>query len=360
VRVALTGGTGYVGAFATKALLDTGHHPRLLIRDEKKLATKLGALGVKTDDVDVVHGDMTDGSTVRRLVDGADAAIHAAAVVAALNRGDAERTIETNVAGTRNVIDAALAAGCDPVVHISSIAVFGTNPAAPVITADLDPVTGGANPYGRSKALAEELARQRQAAGASVVIVYPGGVTGPAAGDSYGELAEGFVSMLKTGCLVTNQGGFGLIDVRDLATLLVAALEPGRGPRRFMAGGVPLRLPEVGALIRDLTGRRFPVLPIPGAVFRGLGHVTDGVRRVVPFETVFTAEAMQTLTLAKPTDDSAVHDQLGVRYRDPAETVEASLRALYAGGVLSAKHVGRVAERASEAGPTGTGSTASG
>jgi dihydroflavonol-4-reductase len=165
---------------------------------------------------------------------------------------------------------------------------------------------------------------------------------------------------LKTGCLVTNQGGFGLIDVRDLATLLVAALEPGRGPRRFMAGGVPLRLPEVGALIRDLTGRRFPVLPIPGAVFRGLGHVTDGVRRVVPFETVFTAEAMQTLTLAKPTDDSAVHDQLGVRYRDPAETVEASLRALYAGGVLSAKHVGRVAERASEAGPTGTGSTASG
>jgi hypothetical protein len=96
-------------------------------------------------------------------------------------------------------------------------------------------------------------------------------------------------------------------------------------------------------VIRQVTGRRFPVLPIPGVVFRGLGHVTDVVRRAVPFETVFTAEAMQTLTLAKPTDDSAVHDELGIRYRDPAETVEASLRALHAGGLLSAKQVGRLA-----------------
>ena len=82
---------------------------------------------------------------------------------------------------------------------------------------------------------------------------------------------------------------------------------------------------------------------MPGAVFRGLGHVSDAVRRVVPFETVFTAEAMQTLTLARPTDDSAVHEELGITYRAPAEVVEASLRALYEGGELAAKHVGRVA-----------------
>jgi hypothetical protein len=110
-----------------------------------------------------------------------------------------------------------------------------------------------------------------------------------------------------------------------------------------MAGGQMVLLPEIAAIIRRLTGRRFPVLPTPGAVLRGLGHVTDAVRRVVPFDTVFTAEAMDLLTLARPTDDSAVHEQLGVAYRDPAETIEASLRALYEGGVLSARHVGKVA-----------------
>jgi dihydroflavonol-4-reductase len=343
MRVALTGGTGYVGTFAAKALLDAGHQPRLLVRDPAKLATKLAALDVDASTLDVVVGDMTDRAVIERLVAGCDAAIHAAASVEVLNRSDAKRTIETNVGGTRNVVEAALAAGCDPVVHVSSVAVFGTRPTAPVITADLEPAVATDNPYGRSKALAEQFARERQAAGEPVVIVYPGGVTGPGVAGSYGELAQGFVSMLKAGALVTGDGGFGVIDVRDLAAVLVAILEPGRGPRRFMAGGVPMRLPEVARVIRDVTGRRFPVLPIPGAVFRGLGQVTDGVRRLVPFETVFTAEAMETLTLARPTDDSAVHEELGVDYRDPAETIEASLRALHAGGALEARHVGVLA-----------------
>jgi hypothetical protein len=110
-----------------------------------------------------------------------------------------------------------------------------------------------------------------------------------------------------------------------------------------MAGGRLTTLPELGAIIRDLTGRRFPVLPTPGAVLRGLGSVTDAVRRVVPFETVFTREAMDLLTLVSPTDDTAVHAELGVGYRDPRESVEASLRALHAGGRLSARQVGRLA-----------------
>jgi len=345
VRVAVTGGTGYVGAYTVKALLDAGHEPRLLVRDRKRLAGA-GSLGVDVDALDVVIGDMTDEASVTRLVDGCDAAIHGAAVVAALNRSDAQRTIEVNVTGTRIVVDAALAAGCDPVVHVSSIAaVF--HPSAPVLTADLPPATDAASPYTRSKALAEQLVRDRQAAGRPAVIVYPGGVTGPPAGGAYGEVAEGFVSMLKTGLLALDDGGVAVIDVRDLAAVIVATVQSGLGPRRFMAGGQLVSLREIGAVIRAVTGRRFPVLPTPGMVFRGLGHVTDGVRRLVPFDTVFTAEAMQLLTLARPTDDSAVHEQLGVRYRDPAETIEASLRALYAGGVLRAKHVGRLA--------TGTG-----
>jgi nucleoside-diphosphate-sugar epimerase len=344
VKVLLTGGSGYVGAFTVKQLLASGHEPRVLVRSRERLAAKLATLGIDAGDLDVVIGDMTDAASVTAAAKGTDAAIHAAAAVGALNRADADRALEQNVAGTRNVLDAALDAGCDPVIHVSSVlAVF--TPDVPVVTADLPPATSARNPYTRSKALAEELAREHQAAGRPVVTIYPGGVTGPSAGDSYGELAEGFVSMLKTGMLVTGDGLIGVIDVRDLALAIVAMLEPGRGPRRFMLGGDVVSLTELGGIIRGLTGRRFPVVPTPGVIFRGLGHVSDAVRRVIPFETVFTAEAMQTLTLMRPTDDSAVHDELGVHYRDTAETVETSLRALYAGGELKAKHVGKLAEQ---------------
>jgi dihydroflavonol-4-reductase len=350
MRVLLTGGTGYVGSYTIGALLDAGHQPRVLVRDPKRLDEKLRALDITADAVEVAVGDMTDLDAVRVAIDGCDAAVHAAASVAVLNRADAERAFEVNVTGTRNVLNSALDVGCDPVVHVSSVAVFGHRGPA-VITTDHPLSTGGDNPYGRSKAVADQFARDRQAEGNPVVIVYPGGVTGPAAGDSYGEVADGFVSMLKTGCLVTNAGGIDVIDVRDLAAVLAATITSGHGPRRYSAGGRLVPLAELGDIIRRLTGRRFPVLPVPGAVFRGLGRGSDVLRRVVPFDTVFTEEAMQALTLVRPTDDSSVEQDLGVRYRDPVETVAASLRALYDGGLLSERQVGALARGA----PTGTG-----
>ena len=142
---------------------------------------------------------------------------------------------------------------------------------------------------------------------------------------------------------VVAQGGITIVDVRDIALVLVAALQPGKGPRRFMAGGQLTTLPEIGRIIREVTGRRFPVLPTPGGVLRTLGHLSDAARRIVPFETVFTAEAMDLLTLVAPTDDSAVHEQLGIGYRSQRESIETSLRALHAAGRLSDRHVGKLA-----------------
>jgi dihydroflavonol-4-reductase len=342
MRVLVTGGTGYVGAHTVQALLAAGHTPRLLVRNTARLATTVGALGVDLDALEIAPGDMTDKATVATAVAGVAAVIHSAAVVAALNRSDAKATVKTNVNGTKNVIDAALAAGCDPVVHVSSVAALFT-PAAPLITADLAPATHADSPYTRSKALAEQFARQRQSEGAPVTIVYPGGVSGPAAGEAFGDVAEGMISMLKPGLVPLKDGAVGVIDVRDLALVLVATLTPGLGPRRFIAGGDLVDMQEVGRLMRELTGRKMPVLPLPGLLFRGLGRAIDLIRKVVPFDTVYTAEAMDLLTHARPTDDSAVHQQLGVDYRPTSETFGAMIRALYDAGRLSAKDVGTIA-----------------
>jgi dihydroflavonol-4-reductase len=339
MRVLLTGGTGFIGAHTVAALVAAGHQPTLLVRNVDRVRSNVGALGVDTGALELVVGDMTDADAVARAVGGADAVIHAAAMVTPLNRSNPQRTIDTNVAGTRTVVDAALDAGCSRVVHVSSVAaVF--EPRAAVITADLPPVTSAASPYTRSKALADELVRAHQAAGRSVSIVYPGGVMGPPAGDAFGEVAEGFVSMLKTGFVALDDGGIGIIDVRDVAAVLVASLDAAAGAHRYMAGGELVGLRDIGAILRQLTGRRMPVLPTPGVVLRGLGHVMDGVRRVVPVDTVFTAEAMELLTLVRPTDDSAVHAELGVPYREPVEAVRATLLGLYAAGRLSARHAG--------------------
>ena len=218
-----------------------------------------------------------------------------------------------------------------------------SDPREPPVIPTYRPLTSADNPYTRSKALAEQLVRERQADGKPVVIVYPGGVTGPAAGDSSARSPRFRVDAQDRVPRRTSDGGIGIIDVRDVARALAATLTPGAGPRRFMAGGDLVSLREIGAILHQLTGRRLPVLPTPGAVFRGLGQATDGVRRVVPFDTVFTEEAMEILTLARPTDDSAVHEVLGVAYRPPIDAVEATLRGLYAMGRLSARQAGTLA-----------------
>jgi nucleoside-diphosphate-sugar epimerase len=343
MRVLVTGATGFVGAHAVKDLLDSGQDVRVLVRSRERLATNAGAVGVDPASLDVITGDMTDEAAVRRAVSGMDAAIHAAAVVSTLSGSGAQSIVDTNVRGTQLVVGQALAAGCRQVIHVSSVAAVWSRRAT-VLTTDSPPALDAVSPYPRSKALAEQWVRERQAESAPVTIVYPGGLTGPPAGDAVGELAEGIVSMLKSGFVALSDGGFGIIDVRDLAHVMTTALTSGGGaPRRFMAGGAFTTLPEIGAMLRRLTGRRMPVVPAPGVVFRGLGHLVDGIRRIVPFDTVFTAEAMEVLTLAHPTDDSGVHDELGITYRDRTESIEACIRGLYASGRITSRQAGALA-----------------
>src|SRR5947208_13996502 len=104
MRVLLTGGTGFIGAHTASALLAAGHEPRLLVRNVDRVTANVGALGVAADDLDLVVGDMTDADAVAKAVAGADAVIHAAAMVTPLNRSNPQQTIDTNVAGTRTVI----------------------------------------------------------------------------------------------------------------------------------------------------------------------------------------------------------------------------------------------------------------
>jgi hypothetical protein len=95
------------------------------------------------------------------------------------------------------------------------------------------------------------------------------------------------------------------------------------------------------AALRRVTGRRLPSLAIPGGALRQLGRVVDAATRVLPVDTVFTHSAMEQLTRIRPTDDSAVHDVLGISYRSIDDTLGASIDGLLANGRITARQAGR-------------------
>ncbi|WP_198679264.1 NAD-dependent epimerase/dehydratase family protein [Thermomonospora amylolytica] len=333
MRVFVTGATGFVGSHAVAALLDAGHTPRLLVRDPAKAARVLAALGVDTGSVELATGDMLDGNAVAAALDGCRAAIHAAASVGVTGGGG--DLVEINVTGTRNVVGGAVARGLDPVVHVSTIAVF-VPPRDPVITAD-GPLASPRNAYGRSKVAAERYVRGLQDGGAPVTIVYPGGVVGPHQ-PVLDSLMEGLVAALRL-VWPLPRGGVSVIDVRDLAEALARCVVPGRGARRWVLGGHHLTWRRYADLCEELTGAKVRRLPVPGAALLAAGVLLDAVKRVRPFDYPLTRDAAEFMTRLAPTDDRPALDALGMKLRPVEETLADSLRWLVEAGHLDAERV---------------------
>ncbi|MCU1460509.1 MAG: NAD-dependent epimerase/dehydratase [Acidimicrobiales bacterium] len=340
MRVLVTGATGFVGSHSTAAIVGAGHDVRLLARDADKAARVLSRLGVDVpgERVDVAIGDVTDERAVEAAVDGCDAAVHTAALVA-MDRKRADEAYAVNVGGTQAVLGAAVAAGLDPVVYVSSVSALFV-PGGPTLTPD-SPVAPANVGYAKSKSDAETYARSLQADGAPVTITYPGGVWGPY-DPSMTDGVASVVLFMKAGVLPGTSGGFPAVDVRDVADVHARVLEPGRGPRRYLVGGRLLPLRELADILRSLTGRRFPLPPAPVAVMRGMGLVGDALARIGINQPI-THEGMVTLTTGVRCDSSATERDLGVTFRPTRDTVADMLRWLHADGHLTAKQVGPLA-----------------
>jgi dTDP-glucose 4,6-dehydratase len=149
-RVLLTGGAGFMGSTVARHLVAAGHE--VVVYDALTYAGDSANLeGVE---VSLQHADVCDGARLWPAVARADVVVHMAAE-SHVDRSfvDPDRFVRTNVDGTRNVLEACVAAGNLPLVHVSTDEVFGSAPAGTAFGEDA-PLRPG-NPYAATKAAAE-------------------------------------------------------------------------------------------------------------------------------------------------------------------------------------------------------------
>jgi dihydroflavonol-4-reductase len=139
--------------------------------------------------------------------------------------------------------------------------------------------------------------------------------------------------------MVSLDTGFLLVDVRDIAKVIAAAITSARqpsGPRRFLAGHHYVAWPELCRLVAGVTGRRVLHPRVPAPVLRALGRGGDGVHHLIPFNFPLSREAMETATRMVPMQDQETVDELGVAFRPPEETLHDAYRWLYDTGRIPA------------------------
>ncbi|MET9001561.1 SDR family NAD(P)-dependent oxidoreductase [Amycolatopsis sp. NPDC004169] len=352
--VAVTGGTGFLGAHTVRALLRHGHRVRLLARRPDRVAAALAPLGVAPDAVDVVEGDVTDPAAAARLVSGVDGLLHAAGVYtfdprrrAALRR--------VNEHGTEVVLAAALAARVGRLVHVSTVGTLYPTTA---------PAIGPGSPLGRSREpyLASKTAAERIARRYGAVVTRPPALLGPHdphLGDQNARLRD----LLRGLMPLWPTGGLPLGDVRDNAELHARLFDGVPGAEFFGPGSFVTTREYVGT-VRAVTGRVLPAAFAPARALAFAGRAADVLQRCWPGRLPVQGGAIHVCEVAVPVVAGAPDAR--VPARPLAETVADTVRWLADTGALSARRAGRLAAPAvplspappvTPAGPVGSGAT---
>lgn len=316
--VCVTGGTGFVGSFVVRALIDDGHQVRVLHRHKSKHDALVGL------NYESVIGDVTDFESLLVAFEDCDWVFHVAAV-ADYWRADNDWLYEVNVEGTRKVLLAAQQADVKRVIFTSSAAVIGL-PDAMGETSD-ETVPFDMPPehfhYGYSKVLAEQLVQEFVAEGLDVVTVNPTVVIG--AGDLNMISGTYITQVAQWQWLVPKtSGGIAVTDVRDVAQGHLSAAKKGRTGERYILNTANYSNDEWFGMIADCVGVAPPILQTPNALIPLAAHTIDLLRRI-GLKTPINADQVRLGAKIVHFDASKAHQELYQPQIDMRQSVQATV-----------------------------------
>ena len=272
----VTGASGFIGANLVHELIARGHQVKALLRPGSDLRALKGA------DFESVNGDLSDREKLVVVMRGSDWCFHVAASYHLWLR-DYAPMYTANVDGTRNVIEAAVAAGCSRIVYTSTVGCIGlprevngvvtpTDETTPVSEAQMS------NHYKLSKWKAEVVARELAAKGAPVVIVNPSAPVGPrdVKPTPTGQVIVDFLNRRMPAYLDT---GLNWVHVRDVARGHILAAEKGRAGERYILGHAEgnWTLRQTFAVVEEIAGVPAPKMRVPYLVALIAAHLNEAL-----------------------------------------------------------------------------------
>lgn len=308
----VTGASGFLGSVLVRTLLAEGRKVRCVDIHRGP--------GLADLDVEWIAAGVLNRSSLGAALDSANVVHHLAAVISVT--GDPTgRVWETNVDGVRNVAEAAMSAGVDRFVHCSSVHAYDLEAVERVTEDSPRSVSAELPVYDRSKAAGEAELRGAVAGGLEAVIVNPTGVIGPQ--DFARSRVNAVIMAMFDGTLpALIDGGFDWVDVRDVASSMIAAETKGRVGENYLLPGNHVSLKELSVIAEHVSGEPRPSITLPMWVARMFAPVSNVMGRRSGSPLWYTSDSLHALRFNPTVSGTKALDELGHSPRSVDETVD--------------------------------------
>jgi len=319
MKALVTGATGFVGGAVARALVRSGVDVRVLARPDSDLQNLEGL------SVERTSGDLRDPDSLRKALAGCQQLYHVAAHYA-LWAKDPSIFYDINVIGTKNLLEAARDVGIERTVYCSTIGAIGLPPGGGLGTEEtpvsLDQMAGH---YKRSKYLAEQEVLKLAKTGLPVVIVNPSAPVG--AGDvKPTPTGQVIVDFMKGRMPAYIETGMNIIDVDDVATGHLLAMQKGRQGERYILGCKNLMLREVFEILSQLTGVKSPSIKLPRLAILPLAYVNQWLAHLTGQPPRIPLEGVKMAKYKMHYDCSKAIRELGLPQTPPEVALEKAVR----------------------------------
>jgi len=334
----VTGAAGFLGSHVARQLVARGDEVRVLLRAS---STNRAIADLS---LEYVTGDLRDPASLDRAMKGVKRVFHVAADYRLWARRSRE-IYDSNVGGTKNLLEAAKRAGVEQLIYTSTVATIAVDrPQLPneLTDAKLGEMVGH---YKRSKWMAEREALNAAKSGLPVIVAMPTTPVGPWdwKPTPTGKIILDFLNGKMPGYVET---GLNFVGVEECAAGHLLVADKGKVGERYLLGGENLTLKAMLDLLAKITGLRAPGLKIPHGLALGVAYANTVFSRLLGREPGIPIEGVKIARHMMFVDCSRAQRELGFKAEPVSAALERAVRWYEANGYIAKGRARRMARAA--------------
>ena len=333
-KILVTGAAGFLGSHLTRRLVARGADVRVLLRPSSNNRA------IADLPLEYLTGDLRDVASLDRAMAGVQRVFHVAADYRLWSKRSQD-IYDSNVGGTKNLLDVAKRAGVEQFVYTSTVATIAVDrPEHPneFTDAKLEEMVGH---YKRSKWLAEKEVLQAAQHGFPAIVAMPTTPVGPWdwKPTPTGKIILDFLNGKMPGYVET---GLNFVGVEECAAGHILIAEKGIAGERYLLGGENLTLKAMLDLLAEMTGLPAPTLKIPHAVALGVAYAETAFSRLIGREPQIPVEGVKIAQHMMFVDASRAVRELGFQAGPVSAALERAVRWYEANGYIAPRRAKKI------------------